>query len=88
MKRSWTPFLALLVALLLPVVGLAAGAVVQVEPGASLQEVVDSVLDGTTLELGPGKWEGGIVIRRSLTSKSAGAEKTVIEGSGEGIPVI
>ena len=69
-----------------PCRGARAGAVVQVEPGASLQEVVDSVRDGTTLELGPGKWEGGIVIRRSLTLR--GADKTVIEGSGEGIPVI
>ena len=69
MKRSWTSFLTLLVALLLPVVGLAAGAVVQVEPGASLQEVVDSVLDGTTLELGPGKGgssSGGRSPRRVL----------------------
>ena len=60
----------------------------RVEPGESIQAVIESAAPGTTIELPPGTWRENLKIEKSITLSGAGAGKTIIAGKEAGHPVI
>jgi len=61
---------------------------VTVAPGQSIQKAIDSAPDGAVICLKPGEWEENLVIKKSITLRGAGMDKTIIRGKDEGKPVI
>jgi hypothetical protein len=62
----------------------AATSCVSAKPGcfATLQAAVDTAQDGDTIEVGPGTFQGGITILKSLRLVGAGSGATTIQGGG------
>ncbi len=61
---------------------------IQVQPGESLQGVIDHAPAGAVICIPAGTWTGVISITKSLTLRGAGAGKTVIIGKKEWMPAI
>jgi hypothetical protein len=49
-----------------------------------LQARIDGAKPGSTIQLGPGRVRGRIVIDKPLTIRGAGADRTTIDGTGKG----
>jgi parallel beta-helix repeat protein len=61
---------------------------VMIQPGESIQAVIDTAEEGAVICLAEGTWEENIVIKKSLTLQGTGQEKPIIKGLKEGEPVI
>ncbi len=61
---------------------------VQVQPGESLQGVIDHAPAGAVICIPAGTWTGAISITKSLTLRGTDAGKTVIIGKKEWMPAI
>jgi hypothetical protein len=48
----------------------------------TIQAAIDAAQDGDTIKIGPGKFAGGITIRKSLALVGVSAGATIIEGGG------
>jgi len=60
----------------------------QVEPGESIQAVIERAAPGATIELLRGTWQENLKIKKSITLTGAGEGKTIIVGKEAGYPVI
>jgi hypothetical protein len=63
---------------------LAAGLCVGTGPGcyATIQAAVGAAQDGDVIHVGPGTFQGGIAVTRSVSIVGAGAARTIIRGGG------
>jgi parallel beta-helix repeat protein len=62
---------------------------VTVRAGESIQAAIDKAKEGAVICLAEGTWEENLVIKKGLTLRGLGPEKSVIKGSSEeGKPVI
>lgn len=68
--------------------GVAPPCAITVAPGQSIQGAINAAPEGAVLCLAEGAWEENLVIRRALTLRGAGQDKTVIRGLDEGMIVI
>jgi len=59
---------------------------VTLAPGQSIQKAIDSVPDGAVICLEPGEWKENLVIKKGLTLKGAGRDRSIIKGKYEGKP--
>lgn len=75
-----------LVAGLLAVSGLPC--TITLRPGDSLQVAVDEAQEGDVLCLSRGTWTEHVVVRRSITLRGAGSDRTEIRGIEYGQPVV
>ena len=61
----------------------AAQATVIVSPGESIQAAVDGAAPGTLIQLRPGTYNEGVVVRKSgITLQGAGITETILDGTG------
>jgi nitrous oxidase accessory protein len=67
---------------------LAEDCTVKVLPGESIQAAIDAAPEGATVRLAEGEWEEHITIEKSLTLCGAGAEKTMLRGVEDALPVV
>ena len=66
----------------------AEGCTITLSPGESIQQAIDDAPPGAVICLGEGTWEENLVIRKSVTLRGAGADKTVIRSAWESRPVV
>ncbi|MDW8328472.1 MAG: right-handed parallel beta-helix repeat-containing protein [Candidatus Bipolaricaulota bacterium] len=61
---------------------------VTVPANESLQKAIDAAAPGAVICLANGTWAEHIAIKKSLTLRGEGSEKTVLKGAREGYPVV
>jgi len=66
----------------------AQGCTITVSAGSSIQEAVDAAPAGAVVCLAPGTWEENIVVKKALTLRGVGPDKSVINGLDWNEPVI
>jgi nitrous oxidase accessory protein NosD len=70
-------------------VGLAqADCTITVRPGQSIQQAINNAAEGVVICLSAGEFQENVVIRKALTLRAEGAERSLIRGSEKNRPIV
>jgi hypothetical protein len=84
MMRAWGLKTSMILPLSMFLLGAGPASEVIVKPGDSIPAALGAVADGGTLELAEGRYRVNLVLNRNVTVQGAGADRTILDGGGEG----